>query len=92
VVRASLAEEKGAAVWVEVVLFGPYAWLLPPGSENGRARLQVEQPASVGRVLDRLEVPPEGRTYVTVNGRHVGIETLLSEGDEIRVVVPLGGG
>jgi molybdopterin converting factor small subunit len=47
----------------------------------------------VGQVLDRLNVPPEGRTYVTVNGRHVvGLGVLVGEGDEISVIVPLGGG
>lgn len=77
---------------VNVVLFGQYARRLPPGSENGRVTLEVDDPASVGEVLDRLEIPPEGRTYVTVNGLHAGLETPVSEGDEIRVIVPLGGG
>ncbi len=77
---------------VEVALFGQYSQLLPPESENARAMLEVEEAATVGAVLDRLQIPPEGRTYVTVNGKHVGQETVLSEDDEIRVIVPLGGG
>ena len=77
---------------VDVVLFGPYARLLPPESRNGRAVLQVGEQARVNEVLDLLHVPPEGRTYVTVNGERVGLDTLVSEADEIRVIVPLGGG
>ena len=77
---------------VEVALFGQYSRLLPPESKNGRAALEVDQATTVSRVLDRLQIPPEGRTYVTVNGKHVGQEAVLSEGDEIRVIVPLGGG
>ncbi|MFH0916775.1 MAG: MoaD/ThiS family protein [bacterium] len=77
---------------VDVVLFGPYARLLPPESRNGRAILQVGEQTRVNEVLDLLHVPPEGRTYVTVNGERVGLDTLVSEADEIRVIVPLGGG
>jgi sulfur carrier protein ThiS len=79
-------------VWVDVVLFGPYAGLLPPETKDGRTVVEVEEPARVGEVLDLLQVPPEGRTYVTVNGQLVDLDTLVSEADEIRVVVPLGGG
>jgi len=83
----------GSVVRVGVTLFGGQAALLPPASEGGRTVVAVEQPASVGQVLDRLNVPPEGRTYVTVNGRHVvGLGVLVGEGDEISVIVPLGGG
>ena len=56
------------------------------------AILEVDEAATVSDVLDRLQIPPEGRTYVTVNGKQVGQETVLSEDDDIRVVVPLGGG
>ena len=77
---------------VGVALFGQYSRLLPAEGENGHALLEMEETATVGEVLDQLQIPPEGRTYVTVNGRHVGQGTVLSEGDEIRVIVPLGGG
>ena len=75
-----------------MVLFGPHARLLSTDSANGRATLGVEEPANVGQVLDLLHVPPEGRTYVTLNGERVGLDALVSEADEIRVIVPLGGG
>lgn len=77
---------------VEVALFGHYSRLLPPDSKNGSAVLEVDRESTVGTVLDRLQIPPEGRTYVTVNDRNVGQEAILSEGDKIRVIVPLGGG
>jgi sulfur carrier protein ThiS len=77
---------------VGVTLFGHYSRLLPPESRNGRASLEFEEATTVGDVLDRLQIPPEGRTYLTVNGTHVGQDTILSQDDEIRVIVPLGGG
>lgn len=77
---------------VEVALFGQYTRLLPPDSKNGTVGLEVDRSATVGQVLDRLEIPPEGRSYVTVNGQRAEQDVVLAEGDEIRVIVPLGGG
>ena len=77
---------------VEVALFGYYSRLLPPESKDGRTTLEMNEGSTVGQVLDRLQIPPEGRTYVTLNGKHTGQGTALAEGDEIRVIVALGGG
>jgi sulfur carrier protein ThiS len=85
-------EEGRAAVQVAVILFGPYAGPVSSESGGGRTIVQIDEPASVAQVLDQLQVPPEGRTYVTVNGTHASLDRLVSEADEIRVVVPLGGG
>jgi sulfur carrier protein ThiS len=77
---------------VTVALFGPYADLLPPGSTGGRATVEVDEGTTVASLLDRLEVPPEGRRYVTVDGRKAEPMGALSPGAEVRVIVPLGGG
>jgi sulfur carrier protein ThiS len=90
--RESVPEVRETVVRVDVMLFGQYSQLLPTESENGRTTLEVNDQTTVDLLLDRLGVPPEGRTYVTVNGRLSGLDTRLAEGDEIRVIVPLGGG
>jgi molybdopterin synthase sulfur carrier subunit len=77
---------------VTVALFGPYAELLPPGSERGRATLDVAEGTTVGQLLDRLGVPDQGRHFVTVDGRRVEPTGALSSDAEVRVIVPLGGG
>ena len=77
---------------VEVLLFGYYSKLLAPESKDGRTTLETDEGSTVGQVLDELQIPPEGRTYLTLNGKHAGQGTALSEGDEIRVIVALGGG
>ena len=76
---------------VTVVLFGPYAALLPEECA-GRAELDMPHGATVEAVLEVLGVPPEGRTFVTLNGRRVPPQTELDPDSEVRVVVPLGGG
>jgi len=77
---------------IKVVLFGQHARLLPPGSHGNSTSIDVEAGATVADVLDALGVPPDGRSYVQLNGAREGLAAALQDGDEVRVVVPLGGG
>jgi molybdopterin converting factor small subunit len=79
-------------VQVHVMLFGQYSQLLATESESGRATIEVAEPCTVDLLLDRLGVPAEGRTYLTVNGVLSRLDAPLADGDEVRVIVPLGGG
>ena len=77
---------------VKVVLFGRHARLLPPGVQGNSASIGVEEGATVADVLDAVGVPPDGRSYVQLNGATEGLAATLQDGDEVRVIVPLGGG
>lgn len=77
---------------VTVALFGTYADLLPPGSQGGKAIVEVDEGTTVAALLDRLGVPAEGRRYVTVDGRPAEPTGGLRQGAEVRVIVPLAGG
>lgn len=76
---------------VRVVLFGNLERLAPAGS-SGRITLEVDEGASAGDVLDALAVPSEERTYLVVGSERISLEQPLGDGDELRVIVPLGGG
>jgi len=77
---------------VKMVLFGQHARLLPPGAQGNSTSIDVVEGATVADVLDALGVSPEGRTYVQLNGAREGLAATLRDGDEVRVIVPLGGG
>ena len=77
---------------VEVMLFGLHARLLPPGTRGNATSIDIEEGATVADLLDALGVPPDGRSYVQLNGTRQGLAAVLREGDEVRVIVPLGGG
>ncbi len=77
---------------MKVLLFGHHARLLPPGSSGNAATVDVAEGTSVAKLLDVLGVPPDGRSYVQLNGEREDLAAVLEEGDEVRVVVPLGGG
>jgi sulfur carrier protein ThiS len=77
---------------VTVALFGHHSRLLPPGSSGNSATIEVEEGATVADVLDALGVPPDGRSYVQLNGTRQDLSTAMQAGDDVRVIVPLGGG
>jgi sulfur carrier protein ThiS len=79
-------------VKVKVVLFGQHAQMLPPGSQGNSTSIDVEEGTTVAGILDAFGVPPEGRSYVQLNGAREGLAAALQDGDEVRVIVPLGGG
>jgi sulfur carrier protein ThiS len=79
-------------VKVKVVLFGQHVRLLPPGVQGNSTSTDVEEGATVADILDAFGVPPEGRSYVQLNGVREGLAATLQDGDEVRVIVPLGGG
>jgi sulfur carrier protein ThiS len=76
---------------ITLLLFGPYAQYLPHG-EGGAAVLEAPSGTTVMSLLDSVALPASHRHYITVNGGRVKDDVALSEGDEVRVIVPLGGG
>lgn len=77
---------------VRLVLFGHLARLLPEGSRGNSVAIAVNDAATIDEVLDQIGVPAGERSYLTVNGERATRDARLHEGDELRVIVPLGGG
>ncbi len=77
---------------VRLVLFGHLARLLPEGSSGNAAVVSVKEAATIEDVLDAVGVPVGERSYLTVNGERAARDTRLRQADELRVIVPLGGG
>jgi molybdopterin converting factor small subunit len=81
------------AVTVQVLLFARFAELL--GTE--RLTLQLERPATLQSVLDRLLVLPGGaqlpvRPLLARNQAQAAPDTPVEDGDEVAVLPPLAGG
>jgi sulfur carrier protein ThiS len=74
-------------------LLGRY---LPAGSARNSAELDVAEGASVGDVIARLALPPEGGYLVIHNGVAVPeaerAACRLAAGDELAIMPPLKGG
>jgi len=58
----------------------------------GEEALEVDQDATVLQVMKRLGVPEGEVVLIFVNGRHAKPDLHLTEGDEVALVPPIGGG
>jgi molybdopterin converting factor small subunit len=66
---------------------------LPPGSQGGKATLDVPDGATVAAVLEQLGVGAGHVHLIMVNGEmEMDRERALSEGDELTVFPPVAGG
>ncbi|SMB98412.1 Molybdopterin converting factor, small subunit [Thermanaeromonas toyohensis ToBE] len=77
---------------IEVRLFGHLRRYLPKEKGNGTLKLEIETPAQVADVLEKLNVTLEEPMLILVNGVHATLEKELSPGDVVSVFPPLGGG
>ncbi len=59
---------------------------------SSAARHPVDPGATVGQVLDRLEIPASQIKLIFVNGRKADPGHVLQDGDRLGVFPPVGGG
>jgi thiamine biosynthesis protein ThiS len=75
---------------IKVVLFSVFRDKLPP-EKRGRTTIELPEGATVRDALEKLDI--HIHAIVAVNGEiERDWDTLLKEGDEIRVFRPIGGG
>jgi molybdopterin converting factor small subunit len=55
-------------------------------------RWDVEEGATVGQVLEMLRLSGRDDLILLVNGHHANRERVLSEGDGLSILPPIGGG
>ena len=77
---------------IEVRLFANLAQMLPPDSQNKRARMTVENGTTIGGLLNILKINHSITKILMVNGVQKDIETELHEGDVVSVFPPIAGG
>lgn len=75
---------------LEIKLFATLRPYMKGACENGS--LEVAEGTTVTDIVAMLTLPEEQVRLVFVNGRHVGREHVLAEGDRIGIFPPVGGG
>jgi molybdopterin synthase catalytic subunit len=80
-------------VSIHALLFASYAEVVG----RGMVRLTLTAPATVQSALQELRSLPGGsrlpeRPLVAVNREHAGLDTPLSDNDEVAILPPLSGG
>jgi molybdopterin converting factor small subunit len=75
---------------IHVHLFAYLAKYSPTGGE--KFDLNLDPDMTVGKLLDRLQVPRDFDKRVLVNGRHTDSASFLAEEDDVFIFPPAAGG
>jgi molybdopterin converting factor small subunit len=78
---------------IEIKVFSSLRNYVQP-SENhlDGDRWDIGERATVGQVLEMLNLRERGDLILLVNGNHALSESVLSEGDVLSILPPIGGG
>jgi len=86
-----LSNEKAMIIGIKV--FSSLRKFIPPDERHlDGNRWDVEEGATVGQVLEMLNLPGTQDLILLVNGLHANKERVLNEGDVLSVFPPIGGG
>jgi molybdopterin converting factor small subunit len=78
---------------IEVKLFANLRKNLPPGSTGSKARLTLEDGATIHALIEQLKIPVELAQMVLVNGEQTReFDRPLNEGDTVSIFPPVAGG
>ena len=78
---------------LEVKLFANLRKLLPPGSSGSKAKITLEEGATIATLIHHLKVPVELAQMVLVNGEQTReFDRPLVDGDNISIFPPVAGG
>lgn len=75
---------------VHVALFGTYRSRFP--ETRGRRSLDLPDRATVRDLLERLGIVLDSGSLLAANGKAVGPEHPLQDGERVEVFSPMGGG
>lgn len=73
---------------VNVVLFGT----MRKYASEDKFQMDFDEGATLGDLLDRLKIEDRIYLVVLVNGRRADEDTPLSEGANVHILTPVGGG
>lgn len=78
---------------IEIKVFSSLRnYVQPSDNRLDGDRWDVEEGSTVGQVLVMLNLAGRGDLILLVNGHHANKESVLSEGDALSILPPIGGG
>lgn len=81
---------------VTLKLYATLSDYLPPGARQNMVQVEVDDDATVGRLIDRYNLPPRLTHLVLVNGHYIAPDARpsapLRDGDTVAVWPPIAGG
>ena len=77
---------------VRIKLLASLVKYLPPNATGRWAEVEAPEKATPITLMEKLGIPPKLISLILVNGKRSDGDTLLQEGDEIRLLPPIPGG
>jgi sulfur carrier protein ThiS len=77
---------------VRVTAYGDLRRYLPESERDSGAQVDLGADATVTQMLDVLRLPYHSAWLIGVNDEIVGLDHALQEGDQIELMLPIGGG
>ena len=77
---------------IEIRLFASLAPYGKTSLISPQGTMECQSQVTVADLIDTLAVPREEIKLVFVNGKHVGLDSTIKEGDRIGIFPPVGGG
>lgn len=78
---------------IEIKVFSSLRKNVPSSNHPlDKDKWDVKEGATVGDVLEMLHLAERGDLILLVNGHHTDKENVLSEGDALSILPPIGGG
>lgn len=77
---------------IYVKLFATLQIFLGNVPSGTAVEINVPEGSTLGALVEQLKLPPEEVKICFVNGRIVELDYMLTEGDEVGIFPPIGGG
>ena len=77
---------------IEFILFAGLARYMPEETGGKPCIVEIEEGASVGKLLERFNVPEEKKKIIFVNGVISNEDTILKDGDRAGIFPIVAGG
>jgi sulfur carrier protein ThiS len=77
---------------IHVKAYGDLRRYLPEGERDSGSRVELPDNATVVQMLDVLNLPYQSAWLIGVNDEIVDLHHPLKDGDEIELMLPIGGG
>ena len=77
---------------VEINLYATLARYLPDEVRQGDHMMELRAGATIGQLLQQLQIPSEEAKLVFVDGVRTDADAVLREGNRVGIFPPVGGG
>jgi len=77
---------------IRVKIYAYLRYYLPSPEKFAREEWEMPEGSTVGRVLERLDLPEGIRIVVLLNGNRTDEKTALKEGDQVHILPQMAGG